>query len=213
MTASSLPQTLAKSRASSRVLSPMPLTEILALLSLRGRAWIRARDAALRRRPFPPARRHPDPRVRAVAAILDAWRARGREFRAFLRQIDDVDVDAESRTRLGMFGPVGRLSAILDASFGDEALPFCWERAIQHTGPEPGWRLHVFTHTLRRRPSPLSVDPLLWALDAATQPGVVDSLHQTLIAQPFRPFRNRLEAMKRENRWRAFEAEDLLARM
>jgi hypothetical protein len=189
----------------------MPLSDIFALVPLRGRAWVLARDAALRRPPFPAARRHPDPRVRAVAAILDAWRARGGEFRSFLRQIDAVDVDEESKTRLGMFGPVGRLSAILDAAFGDEALPFCWERVVKWAD-DPAWRRHVFTHTLRLRPSARSVEPLLWALDGATEPGVVDAIHQALIAQPLKGFRARLEALKRENRWRAFVAEDLLAR-
>lgn len=184
---------------------------MLQLAALRGKAWIAARDRFCRRPSALP--RTPDPRLRIVAAILAAWKKDGARFRAFLRTIDAVDVDAEARTRLGLFGPIGRLAGSFLQQFGRRGLPFAWERILRLPGREAPLGDAVFLEALRRLPDRASVEPLLWAIEEASDAGRLDALHQALIAQPFAEYKGRLEKLKRESRWRAFVAEDLLARL
>jgi hypothetical protein len=194
-----------------------PRPDLNAFLPLRGSEWTSARDRFLRTRFEPRALRRrfarsADPRLRITAAILAAWKEHGKPFRAFLGEIEKVDVDAEGRTRLGLFGPVNRLSSVLEHALGREALPFCWERAIKIVETGHGWKAGIFFSAIRCMADASSVEPLLWALEEAVSASRVDIIHQTLLHLPFHGFREKLESLRQVHTWRKWVMEDLLAR-
>ncbi|MEK7468723.1 MAG: hypothetical protein AAB074_15035 [Planctomycetota bacterium] len=194
-----------------------PTSELFSLLPLRGRSWTSARNGFLRRSFDPRAlrrkfARHPDPRIRTTAAILAAWKEHGKRFRAFLRQVEDVNVEEEARTRLGLHGPVNRLSHVLEQELGRDALPFCWERAIKIVETGNGWKAGIFFSAIRHLADESSVEPLLWAVDEAASASRVDWIHQTLLHLPFKAFRERLESLRQVHTWRKWVMDDLLAR-
>lgn len=193
-------------------------TELEVLKALRGRLYVRSRDQVLATQQgfedvLAQTQAGPDRRLELTATFLAAW-ARDRERQeSFERMLDAVDVKAESKNVTGLGGAIRLLVDEAREAHGEALLPFCWERIVKLSEITPAWKVGACFEMIRQTATESSIEPLLWCVDEATTPGLIDAAHQALQALPFLGLKDRLAAGMSLHTMRRYVYEDMLLRI
>jgi hypothetical protein len=159
------------------------------------------------------SKHQPDRRVEIIANIIAGWSAHRADYDSLLRSMNAIDVQHESMTVTGVAGATSRILGAAQRTLGENTLPLYWEQVLKFQAVNPAWQTSGFLNAIAMMPSELSIEPLLWALEETSDPGMIDGIHQTLIRQPYKSHKDRLLQLKQQFQWRGLVMEDLLTRI
>lgn len=101
-----------------------------------------------------------------------------------LAELDQVDLERESRKITGISGVWEAFGARAEAEYKADILPLCWEVLLKHAADWPDWKLIAFLRATAAVPAPESVDPVIAFLEATDDAQLQDVAGQTLLKLP-----------------------------